>query len=154
MKETERIIQQLERAYGHGAWHGPSVCETLEGISAEQAAARPIAGAHSIWELALHIAAWKSAARRRLEGDRAELTSEEDWPPVMDDSESAWAETKKALEQAHGALVSAISRLDDANLDEAILPGMSSVYVTLHGLIQHDIYHAGQIAILKKAQSI
>ena len=154
MSETERILDQLKRAYKGGAWHGPSVQETLAGISAEMAAARPISSAHSIWEVVLHIAAWEAAVARRLEGDRAQLPSEEDWPPVIEMSEAAWSEAKQTLEQSHDSLVAAVSRLDETKLDQAILPEMSSIYVTLHGVIQHDLYHGGQIAILKKALGI
>lgn len=84
MKETERIREQLLRAFTGGAWHGPGVLEILENVTASQAAARSIPGGHTIWELALHIRAWEVACRRRLNGDRAELTDEEDWPAVED----------------------------------------------------------------------
>jgi uncharacterized damage-inducible protein DinB len=151
MKEIERIETQLKLAFDGGAWHGPGVLETLDGVSARQAAARPIPGVHSIWELVLHIAAWESACRRRLTGDRAELSTEEDWPPVNDKSEAAWAMTKAALIEGHHKLRESIAFLDESRLDEPILENMPSVYVTIHGVIQHDLYHAGQIAILKKA---
>ena len=97
MTETERILDQLRRANKGGAWHGPSVGETLAGVSAEMAAARPLSAAHSIWEVVLHIAAWQSAVGRRLEGDRAQLPGEEDWPPVTETSEATWGEAKNAL---------------------------------------------------------
>ena len=70
MKETERIREQLKRAFEGGAWHGPGVLEILENVSAAQAATHPIEGAHSIWELVLHIKAWEDACRRRLSGER------------------------------------------------------------------------------------
>ncbi|MGH9882893.1 MAG: DinB family protein [Pyrinomonadaceae bacterium] len=151
MTEIDRIQDQLRRAFEGSAWHGPSVQEVLNGISAKQAAARPIVGAHSIWELVLHIIAWEGAGRRRLAGDRAQLADEEDWPPVTDTSETAWNVSRIELEQGHEELRREISHLRESRLDQPILEGMSSVYVTLHGVIQHDLYHAGQIAILKKA---
>jgi uncharacterized damage-inducible protein DinB len=153
MTEVERIVDQLDRACAGGAWHGPAVLEILEGITAAQAAARPFNDAHSIWELVLHIAAWVGAGRRRLEGDRAQLAETEDWPPVTDTSVQAWADAGNALKQSHLELRSAISLLDDSKLEQPIVEGMSSVYVTLHGVIQHTLYHAGQIAILKKTIS-
>ena len=129
--------------------------EVLAGVTAEQAHARPLANGHTIYELVRHIAVWEDAGRRRLEGDRAQipLSSPEDWPPPDDTSEEAWEQAKRALDGGHQALVAAIERVDDSKLDEPILEGLSSVYVTLHGVIQHDLYHAGQIAILKKAVS-
>jgi len=153
MKETERIREQLKRAFEGGAWHGPGVLEILENVSAAQAATHPIEGAHSIWELVLHIKAWEDACRRRLSGDRAELTDEEDWPAVDETSDDAWRKTLTVLREGHQKFSDAIASVDDARLDEPILQGMKSVYATLHGAVQHDLYHAGQIAILKKAST-
>jgi len=149
--EGTRIQEQLQRAFAGRAWHGPSILELLADVDAVKAAARPIAGAHSIWELVLHIAAWNKAAVRRLNGDRADLNDDENFPPVVDTSEEAWHQTIESLKRAHRELHFAIGDLDDARLDEPIISGMSSVYGTLHGVIQHDLYHAGQIALLKKA---
>jgi uncharacterized damage-inducible protein DinB len=155
MKELERISDQYQRAFNGPAWHGPSVLALLEGVTAAQAAAHPVPGAHSIWELTLHIAAWESACLRRLNGDPAQLSGEEDWPSVDDTSEQSWNMTKQRLIHIHQQLLEAISSTDESRLDLPIIgerdPEFSSVYVTLHGGIQHDLYHAGQIAILKKA---
>ena len=155
MTEIERIQDQLKRAFEANAWHGPSVSEVLNGITAEQAHARPLRNAHSIWELVRHIAVWEDVGRRRLSGDRAqiEISSTEDWPPPEDTSEAAWEKAKEALNRGHQALIGAIARTPESRLDEPIFAGMSTVYVTLHGVIQHDLYHAGQIAMLKKALS-
>ena len=153
MNETERIQDQLKRAYDGNAWHGPSVREVLNGVTAQQAHARPLANAHSIWELTQHIAVWEDVGRRRLEGDRAQIaiSSPEDWPPADNISEAAWEQAKAALDRGHRALVEAVARVPESRLDEPIFEGMSTVYVTLNGVIQHDLYHAGQIAMLKKA---
>lgn len=155
MSEVERIRNQFERAFDGAAWHGPSVHSLLEGVTAEQAAAHPIPGAHSIWELTLHIAAWEDACRRRLEGDPAQLADDENFPPVPDTSRAAWENTKTKLIDAHRRLLNAISAIDDSRLDQPIIDSaettFSSAYVTLHGGVQHTLYHAGQIAILKKA---
>jgi uncharacterized damage-inducible protein DinB len=155
MTEVERILDQLKRAYEGEAWHGPSVREVLAGITAEQAHARPLQNAHSIWELVHHIAVWENVGRRRLTGDRAaiDISSPEDWPPADDTTEAAWEQAKVALDRGHRGLVEAIANVPDSRLDEPIFEGMSTVYVTLHGVIQHDLYHAGQIAMLKKALS-
>ena len=153
MSEVKRILDQLKRAFEGEAWHGPSVVEVIEGITSRQAVARPFAGAHSIWELVLHISAWEHAIVRRLNGDRAQLPTEEDWPPVTGTSDEAWEQARHMLKQGHLELRSAISDLDDSRLDQPIVEGLASVYVTLHGIVQHDLYHAGQIALLKKAIS-
>jgi len=155
MTEIERISDQFRRAFDGNAWHGPSVMALLEGVTASQAAARPIPSAHSIWQLVSHIAAWERACLRRLNGDPAQLTDEEDWPAVFDTSEVAWQKTKDELVATHQQLLDKIGGLDDARLNQPIINDpsttYSSVYVTLHGGVQHDLYHAGQIAILKKA---
>ena len=146
MSEVERIVDQLDRALAGEAWHGPALLEILDGINSIQASARPITGGHAIWELALHIRAWLDGGRQRLEGHRAQLTDQEDWPAIPAVTEQAWAETKNAIRQSHQALRSAIARLNDSQLDQPIIAGMSSTYVTLHGVIQHTLYHAGQLA--------
>ena len=155
MTEVDRIQDQFLRAFDGEAWHGPAVLALLNGVTALQAAARPIPGAHSIWELTMHIEAWERACLRRLNGDPARLTDEEDWQPINDTSEAAWESTKQQLIDTHRELLDAITQVDEARLNEPIIMNantpFSSVYVTLHGGVQHDLYHAGQIAIVKKA---
>jgi uncharacterized damage-inducible protein DinB len=152
MSETHRINSQLKRAQEGQAWHGPSLRELLDGVSAAEAATHPIAGAHSIWELVLHIIAWQRIAQRRLTGDAAaEVPDEMNFPPLADTSDAAWQATLQSLAESNQALRNAIKQMDDAQLD-AIVPGAPySNYVLLHGVIQHNLYHAGQIALLKKA---
>ena len=155
VSEVDRIREQFRRAFEGEAWHGPSVLAILNGVTAQQAAAHPIPGAHSIWELTQHIAAWERACLRRLNGDPAQLSDEEDWQPINDTSEASWESTKQQLVDTHRELLDAIANVDESRLNEPIITNStasySSVYVTLHGGVQHDLYHAGQIAILKKA---
>lgn len=151
MKETARIADQLSRAYSGKAWHGPSLKILLRGISAEQAAARPIPNAHSIWELVLHIAAWdRTVCQRMLSGKDTTLPPEQNFPAVVDLSEAAWKKALKTLDQGHRELVTAIQGFKDRKLDHKLGNRDYSFYITMHGAIQHDLYHAGQIAILKK----
>jgi uncharacterized damage-inducible protein DinB len=151
MSEVERIADQLKRAYEGNAWHGDSLTEVLAGVTADMAAARPIGSAHSIWEIVGHVAAWHAPIGKRLEGEAASLSPEEDWPAVTDTSEEAWKRTLEGLERSYREVASIVSRLDESRLDEVVPGGISSVYVTAHGLIQHTLYHAGQVAILKRA---
>jgi uncharacterized damage-inducible protein DinB len=152
MSELKRINGQLKRAFEGKAWHGPSVSEVLAGVTAERAAAHPIPGAHSIWEVTLHIATWERVGRRRIEEFiPIDVSDDEDWPAVGDTSEAAWSKTLEDLRSNHEALRAAIRALDETRLED-IVPGTEySVYFLLHGVIQHDLYHAGQIALLKKA---
>jgi uncharacterized damage-inducible protein DinB len=152
MSETKRIKSLLRRAYQGTAWHGPSVCEVLEGVTAAQAAAHPIPGAHSIWEIVLHIAVWERAANKRAnEWKVVNVSDEEDWPAVTDTSDTAWAAALEELEVTNRTLRETIETLDDSALDRMVEGAPYNAYFMLHGAIQHDLYHAGQIALLKKA---
>jgi uncharacterized damage-inducible protein DinB len=151
MTEIERIADQLKRAFEGEAWHGPSVQEVLAEVTAEQAAVRPLPHAHSIWEIVLHLAAWDEVVRRRLEGEQVDNPDEGDWPHVQDTSVTAWYDTQERLRNNHTKLRRTVSWLDDSSLDEQLAGSKSSVYITIQGSIQHYLYHAGQIALLKKA---
>jgi uncharacterized damage-inducible protein DinB len=150
MRETERIADQLKRAFYGEAWSGPSVKEVLDGVIAEMAATRAISDAHSIWELVHHIGAWVSIVRSRVEGETVTVTDSINFPPVWDTSEAAWAESVKSMQQAEEQLRATILQMPDSRLDQPVVPGGDSVYVLLHGAVQHSLYHAGQIALLKK----
>ncbi len=151
MNEVNRILDQLHRSMFGEAWHGPAVMELLAGLDAESASARPIDHAHSIWELTLHIAAWQGAVRTRIGGKAVELSDEQDWPPVTDTGKAAWERAVRSLRDAYEQLRDAVAALDDLKL-LAPVPGRDyNIYFLVHGVIQHNLYHAGQIAILKKA---
>ena len=155
MREVERIADQLKRAHEGGAWHGPAIDELLRGVTAAQAAVRPFEGAHNIWELVAHVEAWERAILRRLNGDAAQIyNTEEDWSATADASEEAWAAARRRLDETYIALREAVLALDDDKLDEPILPNMSTRYVSLHGVVQHTLYHAGQIALIRKTHGL
>jgi uncharacterized damage-inducible protein DinB len=153
MTEALRISDQLRRAFAGDAWHGDSVLEILNGVTAAQAAAHPVKNAHSIWELTLHIAAWDGAVLRRLAGNAVTLSDAENFPPVTDPSAAAWRATLGHMQRMHEELVSAVAALPDSRLYDMV-PGKEGAHYTfyymLHGVAQHELYHAGQIALLKK----
>ena len=152
MSQVESLADQLERAFRGGAWHGPAVAETLADVDETIAAARPIAGAHSIWEIVHHLTVWNDVPRRRLDGERLQnLPPEQDWPPVADVSPGAWQTALAALEEAHAALHDRVLELADGQLDDPVTGSDSTVRGTLFGVLQHNAYHAGQIATLSKA---
>jgi uncharacterized damage-inducible protein DinB len=151
MSEINRILDQMDRAYLGDAWHGPSLRSLLDGVSAEDASRHSVHDVHSIWELVNHIAAWNVIVACRLAGESPDVTPEMDWPPVWEASEVAWKRSLEHLAESHGRVRQAAEKLRDDQLDEKLKTKDDSLYVTLHGLIQHDLYHAGQIAILKKA---
>ena len=160
--EMRRIADQLDRAVNGKAWHGPALLELLGGVSAADAAARPLPAAHSIWELVAHTTAWLEIVRSRLEGTAPlRITKAMDWPPVRQPAQKSsakesasrqWRADLSRLRRAAKELHAAIGSQDDSRLTED-LPGTNdtwSTYITLHGVLQHVLYHAGQIAILKK----
>ncbi|PYV98553.1 MAG: hypothetical protein DMG89_10820 [Acidobacteria bacterium] len=153
MSETARLADQIRRAFEGEAWHGDSVLELLSGVIAAQAAGKPIPNAHSIWELVLHIAAWDGAVLHRTAGASVTLSDDENFPSVKDTSEAAWEKTKEAVKQTHDDLVKAVAVFPDSRLNEQV-PGKTESYYNFYymfsGIVQHELYHAGQIALLKK----
>ena len=150
--ELSRLEEQLGRAFEGEAWHGPSVLEALEGVSAEQAAAHPIAGAHSIWELVLHLCGTYGLVLRRLGGDGRQLTESEDWPPVPEPSAENWGASIDALKRLSEDLRRAVRSFPEERLDQPLVSEAPyTAYTQFVGVTQHDLYHAGQMALLKKA---
>ena len=152
MVDMEVIADQISRAFRGESWHGPSVREVLAGVSAEVAAAHPVAGAHSIWEIVLHIIGGYNLVLRRVRGERVQLAPEEEWPLVVEVSSDAWRESQQTLEQLNQQLQSAVRAFPAERLSQE-LGSEYSAYIQFLGAPQHDLYHAGQIVVLKKAVS-
>ena len=153
MTQVESIADLLERGFRGGAWHGPAVAEALADLDPATAAARPLAGAHSIWEIVHHLTVWNEVPRRRLDGERLQnLPPERDWPPVADLSAGAWQAAQVALEDAHAALRARVLQLADGQLDDPVAGSDPTVRGMLLGVLQHNAYHAGQIVLLRKPQ--
>ena len=150
MLDMEIIADQIGRAFRGESWHGPSVLEVLAGVSAKDAAAHPIAGAHSIWEIVLHLTGGYRLVLRRVRGERAQLSPEEEWPPVPACSSEAWHESQHTLDELNQQLQSAVRAFPAERLSQP-LGSQYPAYVQFCGTPQHDLYHAGQIVLLKKA---
>jgi len=148
--DVDILADQIQRAFWGESWHGPSVREVLAGVPAEDAAAHPIAGAHSIWEIVLHMTGGYSLVLGRIRGERTQLSPEEAWPPVPRASSDAWRETQHTLEQLNQQIQRAVRAFPPERLS-AGLGSEYSAYTQFCGAPQHDLYHAGQIVILKKA---
>ena len=148
----ERLVDQLRRSAEGEAWHGPSVREALEGVTVEDASAHPIPGAHSIRELVLHMAAGIQLVLRRLDGDGRQLSPEEDWPTPSETTEDAWQRDVESLFALNQRLREAVATFPAARLDEPLVPQPPySAFAQFIGLTQHDLYHAGQIVLLRRA---
>ncbi len=158
MREVGRIVEQLQRAYSGDAWYGPSVRAALDGVDARQAAARPVPTAHTISEIVLHMTSWTREVTRRLRVGVAREPEDGDWPAGAASDEAAWSAILAALDAANEELLTVVAALDDTHLqdrigdvrDRALGSGVSR-YVTLLGLVQHHVYHTGQISLLKNA---
>jgi uncharacterized damage-inducible protein DinB len=149
--ELERLEAQLKHSFESGAWHGPSVLETLEDVTPQAAAAHPLANAHSIWELVLHLAATYRVVLQRLQGNGASLTPDEDWPAVPAPTASNWRDAIAALQQLNQQLRSTVLGFNPEQLDQPLAAESYTAYTQFIGVTQHDAYHAGQIALLRKA---
>lgn len=151
--EGSRIADQLRRAFYGSAWHGPAVLELLKDVDATTAAAKPLEDVHSIWELVLHVAAWDRAGLQRLGGKKCQLKGAANFPRVPESTEAAWREAVAAAKRTHDTLVESVAALSDKRLRDQVPGKRYDFYHMLHGIAQHELYHAGQIAILKKARS-
>ena len=149
--EIVRIAEQLRRAVEGDALHGPAVLEILQDVDAPTAVAHPLAGAHSIWEILHHLAAWNVAVIRRLGGQAVELDGADDWPPVTDTSDAAWQAAIASFRAAHQELLAKLKSMSNDELGMTVPGKNHSNSFMLYGVVQHHVYHAGQMAVLKKA---
>ena len=157
MSEIDRLVDELQRDHDGDPWHGSSITRILHGLTSPQAALRPVSHVHSVWEIVLHMAAWKHEVKRRISGAPAGLPEEGDWPPVGDPTPERWAEALRRLDAAQASVIAAVRGLSEAELlaptkdpRERETGAGVSYYVLVHGLAQHDAYHGGQLALLIK----
>lgn len=149
-RQIEDITELLKRSYEKDAWHGPSVKETLKDLSDEQALRR-IANTHSIIELVAHMTAWRRYVIQALKGNATYKVDE----AMNFPSAGSWRETIQQLEESQQQLVTTLERFPSGKLYQQI-PGKTpplTFYTLLHGIIHHDLYHSGQIMLIKKAIS-
>jgi len=147
MRAIERILDQLNRAWGGPSWTGVDIRSLLDEVTDEQAHAHPLPNVHSIIELVAHMTVWMDVVAVRLGGDAKELTPEEDWRDV---TQLPWSQAIKGMENAVSRLSDRVARLSVDDLDRIVAGRDYTTYVMVHGVIQHSLYHAGQIAVLKK----
>ena len=151
MDSADLVLALLDEAYEKRTWHGPNLRQSLRGVTAKQAAWRPARGRHNIWEIALHAAYWKYVVRRKIEGGKRgsfALKGSNFFvrPEPGANTEAAWIADKQLLEREHRELRLAIEKLRGTSRWEKLLP-------KLWGVAFHDIYHAGQIRLLRRLSS-
>jgi len=149
---AQELSVAISRAVSGPIWHGPSLMDLIGDVTAEQAMTRPIGGGHTIWELVAHLTAWAEIVYMRLnDPNTPEATPEQDWPPVTDTSAESWRNAVERLKTAHTDLALHVSMLDETRLKQRVTGRDYVVLVMLHGVVEHDAYHGGQIALLKRA---
>lgn len=151
--QAARIADQLRRAFYGSAWHGPAVLELIKDVDAKAAAAKPLADVHSIWELLLHVEAWDRAGLIRLSGKKCQMKGAKNFPPVKTPTDAAWRAAVNQVKTTHDELVKTVASLPESRLHDQVPGKRYDFYHMLHGIAQHELYHAGQMAILKKARS-
>ena len=161
MRDVDRLRRELDATIGGDPWYGTAVSRILDGVDAGHAAAHPVKGGHSVWELVAHMTAWVNETNRRLRGGVHGSPVEGDWPPVGSTTPESWTAALSRLREAHDELARTLVGIGDTDLDRQVAGDQIDTtgqpvtcYQTVVGLLQHDAYHAGQIALLKKALGI
>lgn len=150
MSDINRILKHYDDVLNGDAWHGDSIWQILNSVSAETAATRPPFGGHTIWEIVMHMTFWEGVAAKRLQGERAGLVEELNFPPTPAPTEENWKRTLDGFRASNRAFRDALAKLNPDRLDELSAAGKRAFYGEAHGLIEHSVYHAGQIALLSK----
>lgn len=155
MTITELLLAAIDEAYDEHSWHGPNLRGSLRGVTIEQAGYRPAAGRHNIWELMVHAAYWKYDIRRRLTGAKGRsftLEGSNFWSRPIDGTLAEWKTDLALLESEHAALREAVAKFPVKRWTGKA-PGKPFNFEGLvRGVAAHDIYHAGQIQLLKTLQ--
>lgn len=150
--ELRTLLRTIDESFSKRAWHGPNLRGSIRGLSARQAAWRPSTKRHNIWEIVVHCAYWKYVVRRRLLGGKKgsfPLIGSNWFRRPEHESEVAWKRDIQLLEDMHALLVEAIEDLKPADLKKKIWKTWST-HSTIAGIAMHDVYHAGQIQLLKR----
>jgi uncharacterized damage-inducible protein DinB len=153
MTEIDRILKHYDGVLSGDAWHGDSVWKVLADITAETAAARPVSGAHSIWEIVAHMTFWVGVVLQRLHGKRAGLVEELNFPKAPEPTEENWRKTLEEFRNSNRLFGEALANLNPAKLNDVTAAGKRTYYGEAHGILEHHVYHLGQIALLKKSQN-
>jgi hypothetical protein len=159
--EIESLLALLDLAYDRRSWHGPNLRGSIRGLPAREAAWRPAPGRHSVWELVVHSAYWKYAARRRITGEKRGSfpIAGSNWFPrpgkiPKSSAERAWKADIALLEVMHRSLRAAIARLAPRDLRRTLPGSALAVAELIRGVALHDVYHSGQIQLIKRLQRL
>lgn len=148
-------LRLIDEAYDKTAWHGPNLRGSIRGLTAREAAWRPALGRHNIWEIIVHAAYWKYVVRRRIRGEKRgsfPLQGSNWFTRPVSLTEKAWRQDVALLEQEHLRMRAAVAGLSPAELNQRTRKGKTSIPALVRGIAFHDVYHAGQIQLLKRLQ--
>ncbi len=156
-KRKEHLLALVEEGFQKAAWHGPNLRSALRGVSAAEAAWRPGKGRHNIWELTVHAAFWKYAVAKRLTGSKEHEFPEKgtnwfarDEGMSKGEAEKKWKRDLALLGKTHKELRAAIGGLKEQELDRRCRGSRQMAMQNMVGIAMHDVYHAGQIQVLRK----
>jgi hypothetical protein len=147
------LLALLDEAFERQSWHGPNLRAALRGLRAAKAAWRPAPGRHCAWEITVHAAYWKYAAWRRLTGEKrgSFARAGSNWfPPAAELSEARWKQDQALLVTCHERLRAVVAKLSDDDLARRTPGGRETIGRLVRGIAAHDLYHAGQIQLLKR----
>ena len=151
--QLDLLLRIIDEAYEVKTWHGPNLRGSLRGLSAKEAAWRPSSQRHNIWEVAAHTAYWKYIVRRRLLGEKKgtfPLKGSNWFKRPTELSEKAWHEDLRLLDGVHRSMREAVGSISPNALSKIPRGSMVSNLSIIHGIAMHDVYHAGQIQLLKR----
>jgi uncharacterized damage-inducible protein DinB len=152
--EIGQLLFLIDTAYDHVSWHGTNLRGSIRGVTPAQAAWRPGPRRHNVWELVVHAAYWKYVAWRRLTGAARGSFAEDgsNWfVRPADTSLAAWKADVAMLGEAHRVLRAVVADVDPRDLDRPLAKsGRTTRRALITGIAAHDIYHAGQIQLLKR----
>jgi len=154
-QQLDELLFLIEQSYNKKAWHGTNLRGSIRGLLAREAAWRPGTGRHNIWEIMVHCAYWKYVVRRRILGEKRgsfPLKGSNWFQRSADLSEQAWREDIKLIESCHRSLLDAVSQLRPGELSRTPAGSKVSNLAIIVGIASHDVYHAGQIQLLKRLQ--
>ncbi len=151
-RQIELLLDLLDSAYEKKAWHGPNLKGALRGLTPRQAAWRPALSRHNIWEVAVHAAYWKYAVTRRLKGEKRgsfPVKGSNWFQRPVSSTEQAWRQDLALLDEQHRKLRAAVEELPVAALDRRSAGSAQKNVTLISGIAAHDLYHTGQIRLLK-----
>ena len=153
MDDIDRILKHYDGVLNGDAWHGDAVWKVLADLPAATAAARPVSKAHSIWEIVDHMIFWEGVVVQRFQGKRAGLVEELNFPATPSPTEENWQKTLSEFRNSNRLFRETLAKLDPTKLNDLTAAGKRTYHSEAHGILEHHVYHLGQIVLLKKSQN-